>query len=116
MIKLIYPKRVNKIDLYAISAKKSYTEIVNDSIKSIHIKFKIMKYGLIISGWHLISLILLFALISNGIISLTIGDIMNLGTIKFILINSLLGVSMILLLKIIFDVVSLIKEVKIARR
>lgn len=115
MIKFIKPRKSSIINLYAISARKGYKEIVQDSVDSLYIKFKVLGYGIIISGWHLLLLIGLLALLSTSI-SNNLFSVIHLTFTEYLFINIGIALSAIILIKVLFSMITLICNIKVVRR
>lgn len=115
MIKFIKPRKNNRINLYAISARKGYKEIVQDSVDSLYIKFKVLGYGVIISGWHLFVPMGVLTLLSI-FISSNLRDIYHLTLIEYILVDIGISVATVVLIKLSFDIINLIGNIKFIRR
>lgn len=115
MIKFIKPRKNPIINLYAISARKGYKEIVQDSVDSLYIKFKVLGYGIIISGWHLLILIGILTLLSTSISDNLIGNI-HMTLIEYIFINIGIIIGIVISIKAIFKLITLIGNIKVVRR
>lgn len=115
MIKFIKPRKNPIINLYAISARKGYKEIVQDSVDSLYIKFKVLGYGIIISGWHLLILIGLLALLSTSISNNLFG-VINMTFTEYLFINIGIALCAIILIKVLFNIITLVGNIKLIRR
>lgn len=115
MIKFIKPRKNPIINLYAISARRGYKEIVQDSVDSLYIKFKVLGYGIIISGWHIPILIGLLTLLSTSISNNLFG-IIHMTLFEYLLINIGIIVGIVISIKAIFKLITLICNIKFIRR
>lgn len=115
MIKFIKPRKNPIINLYAISARRGYKEIVQDSVDSLYIKFKVLGYGIIISGWHLLLLIGLLALLSTSISNNLFG-IVHMTFTEYLFINIGIAICTVVLIKVLFSMITLIGNIKFIRR
>lgn len=115
MIKFIKPRKNPIVNLYAIYARKGYKEIVQDSVDSLYIKFKVLGYGIIISGWHIPILIGLLTLISTSISNNLFG-IIHMTLIEYLFINLGIVIGIVISIKAIFKLITLIGNIKVVRR